>query len=231
MKNIKNLTFTLFLSTSLALTAGDIVWNGGGGDELFVTGSNWSDNTLPAAGSFVTMDNAGEVSSEGLPQGYLPAHLILVLQANTILKASPVYRLNNTELTVGPGSGFSGGCIAFYNAKVTFANNSSVKVGAWEQNGKEEFTFVIGQSGFEEMSANVFYPGDLANVKYTTDIGAYKGEEKVIPLLVFKQVANPFTEEDFEAAAITEVSNAGIFKNSKICWNADAKAIELRIAK
>ncbi len=134
-------------------------------------------------------------------------------------------------MTVGEGSGFAGGHFAFYDAKVTFASNSTDKVTTWEQNGKEEFTFVIGQSGFEEMSANVFYPGDLTNVKYTTDIGAYKGEEKVMPLLVFKLVANPFTEEDFESAAITEVSNAGIFKNSKICWNADTKAIELRIAK
>lgn len=231
MKNLRNLTCTFFLSTALGLSAGDMTWTGGGGDELFATGANWSDNVLPPSGSFVTMDKAGEVSSEGLPNGYLPARLIIRLKGNSILKASPVYRLDNTELTVGAGSGFSGGWIAFYDAKVTFANNSSVNIQAWEQNGKNEFTFVIGQSGFEEISAKSLYAKNLNDVTYIADLGAYKGDEKVIPLLVFKHVENPFTEEEFHSSAVTDVSNPGIFTHSKICWNAEAKAIELRIAK
>ena len=233
MKYLKTAILTLFISSTSILVAQEPIWTGKAGDGLWSTAANWSDDTLPASGNFVTIADAGEVNFAGLNGNqYLPKKISLNLQGKTIFSNdSELLRLDATELNVFPGASVAAGHLVFYAAQCTFHDGAIIQVKAWEQNGANVFKFVLGKTGFTEISAGGFWVGDISEATYIADLSAYTGGESVIPLLGFKSLnSGLLTEEDFKKASL-EVQNPGNFKGSRIQWNANEKTIELVVAK
>lgn len=210
-------------------------WDGDNADGLWSSASNWSNDTLPAAGQKGLIGNGDTVSMD-LAGGVPPASLDLTLAGNSNLTDNGVYRFQNGTIRVESGSTLGGG--GFWDlddGTLHFEDGAAVNIGTWEQKDVNEFNFALGASGFTALTPNVFAIGnggltaDIANATYNVDMAAYAGPmDAIITLVDFSSDFYGMDDATFQGAGGLNVLNPGGYTAS-IRWNDASEAIELLV--
>ena len=233
-------TGTLLVAIAAQSNAASVSWDGGGGDGLWDTATNWSGDVLPANGDDVTINGASVASTE------FNTGFNLTLSGNATLTdpvtsfAGGVWRGGGANVTVEAGSTFGGG--GFYdlqNVTLNFVDGSLLNVGDWEQKDTNVFNFELSSSGFTKLNAGTFRIGnggltaDIANATYNVDMASYTGGTGVIELVDFSGDSAPggmdnATFTNVTTGANLNVLNAGSYV-ANIQWNDTTEAIELNI--
>lgn len=225
------------LAASISAHAATVTWDGGGGDNLWVTANNWSGNTVPAASDTVNISTAVTVNGLGLvPSGNLPAGVTVNLSNNAILTmSSGAMRVNNSNITVGPGSALTGGFWDLDDGDFTFANGSAATMSDWEQKDINTFTFQLGSSGFTALTPGAFRLGNgtlsasITRATYNVDMANYLGGIGVITLVDFTTDAASMNNTLFQTAGGLNVINNPNGYTANLQWNDTSEAIELNV--
>jgi len=217
-----------------------VTWDGGGGDGLWKTGTNWSggpDNTAPVTGDTVTINNGDTVSWDGTTGQNMPSNLTVNLTGNSTWTATSVIRLNNATVTVESGSTLTSTAGAFWdlrNADITFEDGAIVTIDDWENKDINTFTFELGATGFSTLTPNNFrigngsLPGSIANATFIVDMADYTGGTGIIPLVDFGFDWAGMDNALFQTAGGLSILNPGQYI-ANLQWNDSTEAVELNI--
>lgn len=210
--------------------AATVIWTGPSTGNWSDT-ANWSTGSLPAANDTVNI-SVGNTVTYDIAGGSLPSSLTINLEGS-IVTGGTVIRMNNATLNVA-STGLLGG--AFWDlddADIVFQSGASATMANWENKDINNFTFVLGASGFSALTPGTFrigngtLAGSIANVSYTADLAAYTGSGGTITLMDFTSDATSMTDALFQTADLN-VINAGSY-SAGFAWNSTTKAIELTI--
>lgn len=235
-KSIKTATTILAALAVMGATAqaATVTWDGGGGDGLWITPTNWDTNAAPAAGDTIVINTAVTVDGLGLPSsGNLPLGATINLTGGAALTmSSGAIRMNDSNITVGSSSSLTGAFWDLNNGDIIFANGSAATMAHWEQKGVNSFTFQLGSSGFTTLTPGTFRIGGAApsitNATYNVDMAAYTGGTGIITLVDFGSDAYGMANALFQTAGGLNVLNAGGY-TANFQWNDTTEAIELNV--
>ena len=220
------------ISLCTTSTAAIITWDGDAPDGLWITPTNWDGNAVPQPNDDVIINNGDVVTTNGLgPTENLPADLSIILSGNSTLDSlARVVRLNGADLTVASGSTLTGNFWDLNNGTLTFEDGAIATMNNWEQKGTNDFTFVLGSSGFTTLTPRRFRFGGgatIADAIYNVDMGAYTGGTGVITLADFL-LSGSMSNATFQGAGGLNILNAGNYV-ANLQWNDATRAIELNV--
>lgn len=228
-------------TSALILTLTDeIIWEGGAGDGLWKTASNWNIDAVPAANDTVVISNGDTVSYDTSTGESLPGSLTVNLSGNSTLTASGgAIRLNNATITVDSGSTLTstgGTHWDLDDADITFEAGAICTIDDWENKDVNTFSFNLGAAGFTALAPNRFLiggggthnPGNIANATYTVDMAAYTGGTGTITLVTFANDSASMDNTAFQTATLN-VLNRGDFTGSYLSWNDTEESIVLNV--
>jgi hypothetical protein len=225
------------LAASISDHAATVTWDGGGGDGLWITPTNWSGNAIPVANDTVNISTAVTVNGLGLSAGgNLPSGVTVNLSNNAALTVSSgAIRMNNATINVAAGSALSGTFWDLDGATIHFKNGAIATMTDWEQKDANLFSFELGASGFTTLTpgtfriggGGTFNPGSIANATYNVDMANYLGGIGVITLMDFTTDAASMDNTQFQTATLN-VLNAGSY-TANLQWNNTTEAIELNV--
>ena len=234
--NLTTLGVFLLLAMATGAQAVTVIWDGGGGDGLWDTGTNWDTNSVPGTGDDIFISNGDSVAGTEFNSAYT-----LTLSGGSSLTdpvtnfAGGVWRAGGATVTVGDGSTLgSGGFWDLDDGTFNFKNGAAVNIGNWEQKDTNNFNFELGSSGFTTLTAGTFRIGNgglaasIANATYSVDMAAYSGGIGTIVLADFSGDAFGMDNATFQGAGGLNVLNPGGYTAS-LQWNDTTEAIELNI--
>jgi len=226
----------LLLVMATGAQAVTVIWNGGGGDGLWDTGTNWDTNNVPGAGDDIFISNGDSVTGIEFNSAYT-----LTLSGGSSLTdpvtnfAGGVWRAGGATITVEAGSTFGGGGFwDLQNATLNFKDGALVNIGNWEQKDVNNFNFELGASGYTTLTPGTFRIGNggltasIANATYSVDMAAYTGGTGTIVLADFASDAFGMDNATFQGAGGLNVVNSGGY-TANLQWNDTTEAIELNV--
>jgi len=227
-------------TSALILTVTDeLIWDGGAGDGLWKSASNWNIDAVPDASDVVNITNGNTVTYDTSTGQSLPGSLTVNLSGNSTLTASgSAIRLNNATITVGSGSTLTstgGTHWDLDDADITFENGAICTIDDWENKDDNTFTFNLGTAGFTTLAPNRFLFGngskswDFANSTYTVDMAAYTGGTGTITLVNYTTDAQGRGNDANFQTATLNVLNRGDFTGSNLSWDDTEEAIVLNV--
>ncbi len=210
----------------LALTGGsapspdatyDVTWDGGAGDGLWTSVSNWSGDVLPTYGDDVLIDGASVDYDVTAGAGSFLGDS-LTLAGTATLTADTVIRFNGASVNVGSNATLAGTSFYDFNsASVTFDAGAGASLGSWEQKGSPTFTFNLDASGFTTLTPGTLYLSTgMSNVTYVVDMANYTGSVQNLTLIDFSS-GSTLTDPQFQTATLI-VTNAGSYAASLV-WD------------
>lgn len=180
------------LAALAGIAYGDVVWDGGGGDNAWTTPANWSADLVPVAtdtvvvGSGATVTNAtgdfarldiapaASVTFSNLPSGFLSGKRLNV--AGT-LNFPGVFRPNNCVINL---SGSLGTNITFLDVRggstINFSNGAAFLNPNLDYQQRDTVTngFTLAGTGFQKLVARALYgPAPWSNVTFNIDVSNY----------------------------------------------------------
>lgn len=207
------------------------VWTGGDGN--WKVDGNWSEGTQPGAGDNAVIEAGDTVTYDS--GGNLPSGINLQLDGTLTNSGQGAIRLNGANITVGSTGEIAGDFWDLDEAKITFIDGAKYSANDWENKDGNEFTFVLGESGFTTLTPNRFFvgsgnvhnPGDISNDSYTADMSAYTGGTGVITLVDYTTDFASMDNTKFQTADLEVIAPAGYVANLQ--WNDTEESIELNI--
>lgn len=212
--------------------AATVTWDGGAGDGLWNSATNWSGDALPASNDTIIINNGDTVIFEN--EGNLPNNSNITLSGNSALRDSSVIRLNSATITIESGSSLTGdGFWDLNNATLNFKDGATANMESWEQKGINTFNFELSAGGFTALTPKRFFIGDgvilgdIANATYTVDMAAYTSGTGTIVLVDFNTDFSNMDNTTFQKAGGLNITNAAAYSGSYLQWNDTTEAIEL----
>lgn len=211
--------------------AATVVWTGPSTGNWSDT-ANWSTGILPAANDTVNI-SVGNTVTYDIAGGNLPSTLTINLGGSLVTGSGNVIRMNNATLNIASTAVLGGAFWDLDDADLIFQNGASATMANWENKDLNNFTFVLGASGFSTLTPGTFrigngtLSGNIANASYTADLAAYTGSGGTITLMDFTSDTTSMTDVLFQTADLN-VINAGSY-SAGFAWNSSTKAIELTI--
>ncbi len=219
----------------LVVTSPIHTWDGGAGDGLWSSASNWDPNELPAAGDTVNISGGSTV--EWNTNGNLPSGLTINVTGNSTLANSNVLRLNNATINVESGSTLTSiapgnGFWDLANGDINFEDGAIVTLDEWEQKGTNVFSFELGASGFTTLTPNALRANGAVSTTYQVDMSNYTGSAGVITLVDFGSDATGLDNATFTAGGqyTLSVLNEPSGLTGELRWNDTDDSIELVIS-
>ena len=154
-----------------------VIWDGGAGDGLWTSSTNWSGDTAPVAGDTITIDNGDTVNIPGNVFD-LPAGITVNVSGNSqISNAVAAARLyGGMTFNFAPGSGISGAYIDLYNGTFNFDNGAYFIPVAIQHRGNTTYGITFGTNGFTTLTpGHLFDAGSevWSNVTFNIDYSNY----------------------------------------------------------
>jgi hypothetical protein len=237
LKTASTILTTLAVMAATAHAATTVTWDGGGGDGLWITPTNWDTNTAPAVGdtivinTAVTVDGAGLAGGGNLPYGAT----VLLSGGSTLTMSSGAIRMNHSNITVGSDVTLAGGFWDLQGATMSFVNGAKATMSDWEQKDLNVFNFQLGATGFTTLKPATFRigngslgPGTITHATYNVDMASYTGGAGIITLVDFTTDGASMSNALFQTAGGLNVLNAGGY-TANLQWNDTSKAIELNV--
>lgn len=212
-----------------------VEWDGGAGDGLWTSATNWSDNTVPAAGDSIIIDGA----SVTVPSGFLPANAVLNLTGTASIGGTGVTRFINAGATINVGpQAVIGANNQFWDIRtvtIAFDSGAQGNQSVWELKESPSFRFKLNASGFTTIAATrMKSETDPANITWTVDMADYTGNGGVITLMDFA-TCDSGTATDMTAARFQwgtlNILNEGDYEGSALSWDESTNEVLLTIPK
>ena len=216
---------------AIQLNVIDAVWDGGAGDGLWTSATNWAGDVAPAAGSIVHISNGDTVIGMN---GNLPAGCTVNLTGNSTLTSTlGALRLNSSTINVASGSTLTSDVNKWFdlnNGTVNFEDGATNTVDNWEHKGSNTFGFTLSETGFTTLTPNFLRSGSSAtwsDATYNIDISAYNRENgSTITLMDFN------TSDDFgtfDPSANAPTVNITGHEGGTLLWDADNHKLILKV--
>lgn len=237
MKTTTTILSALAVMGAAAQAATTVTWDGGGGDGLWITATNWDTNTVPAAGDSIIINTAVTVNGAGLGgSGSLPSNATINLSGGaTLTISSGAIRMSDCNITVGSDATLAGGFWDLDGATMSFANGAKATMSDWEQKDFNTFNFQLGVTGFATLKPSVFRignggtgAGSITKATYNVDMAGYTGGTGIITLVDFTTDGASMNNTLFQTAGGLNVLNAGGY-SANLQWNGTTEAIELNV--
>lgn len=220
---------------SINATAASVSWDGGAGDGLWTSATNWSNDLVPGVGDDVTINSAAVTWDVAANSGNFDGTSLALTGAST-LTANTVFRANGATIDLGSQSTLSSsGGLQFFdwnNASVTINSGAQVTGSvAWEHKGTNVFAFNLEASGFTTLTpAFLNVSGaNFATTTYTVDLQNYTGGAGSITLVDFGgEFGDNLTDATFQTST-HNIINAGAFTGSTLTYNDADDAIVLNV--
>ena len=194
----------------------DVTWDGEAGDGLWSNATNWTGNTLPAAGDMIRIDGSN-VSWDVLDaSGNLPASCELHLTGVATLNLAATLRANGSTVYVGSSASLtgssafvmeSGNFIFEAGSTVNLSGNCFMATGA-------DLNFNLNAGGFTTLQAGNLFLTSTANISNSTfvvDMADFSGPAQNIPLIDFGSSAEggSLTDAEFQTANLSVINDSG----------------------
>jgi len=214
-------------------------WDGGGADNNWSTGLNWSTDTVPGNGSTVQIGSGSTVSfdyASGWPT-YNAAEVNLdgtLTSAGAVRSWGTVWNIGATA-TLDLGNGWvvpwGGGSAFIFDSGATLSTSGNIQLGG--AGATTTLGFTLDAGGFDALSCGgVLYFGgagdDYDSQTIKVDMADYTGDPGTNVLLDLNG-NNGMTDVIFQGLNLV-VTNAGAYEGgSSLKWNETDSAIELVI--
>lgn len=230
-----------FYLTAANCCLGDVLtWDGGGGDGLWATATNWDTDALPQNGDTANIANSTVAGIDGnLPNATVN------LTSSTLTTSTGALRLNGATINVDSDSTLTGNFWDLNNGTLNFSDGAAATMNDWEIKGTNTFRFDLGATGFDTLNPNNFRTDGnntaltvaekVALSTWTVDLNAYTGGVGVITLVDFNAdrsrsgTVNGDTNDAIFQTATLNVLNNNTGHNAALRWNDLTEAVELNI--
>lgn len=240
------------LALMAATSQAAITWDGGGGDGLWATASNWDSNNVPIGSDDVVVGLSAAVTGatnvfstleiQSLARVTLASDTTssnTITVAGTLGRDGGVLRLNGADVEL-TATGKLGAGVTFLdtnNATMTFANGAAFANASmdFEHKGTNVFNYTLDPSGFTTLVARNLFSGNngsgpatWSNVTYNIDVSNYNPSNgPVVTLADYTSSGIPGSFAD----ATVNIITGGSGLNPKVTFNPSTSSLIVRFPK
>lgn len=236
MHILKRAGLILAVFTTTEIQALTRTWKGGSGTSVWTSRENWSPNGVPTEDDVLILDGAVTVDLSGLPHGYLPSGVTVVItNGATLYNSLDVCRMKGGSTVIVAAKGNVSDYWAMYDGTMRFQDGARWTAGDLELNGPNAFHFRIGPRGFTTLTPSVLRwdpAKKFTQQTWTVDMADYTGGPADILLMDCTRLGDVnMTAANFWTAATRTVTNPGIYTNSTILFDPVQAAFILRVSQ